>query len=563
MEKDKNKNNELEKFQAYTLAFEDLNQNAQKKLLEEASEKIFSQLREKNKDAEIKNISYSKTKNGEIVFDVETSKDGNNLGFHHEYYSANLEKIMEHNNELDVDIANIKRTDLQSEDEKKQFISEVESSKSRVEMKDFENEKDKNDNVNKNEENENSIQRKNDEIEESAKKLGIDSENLEINENNNDNGIAIDEKSKNLRLDDESVDKNIGKVAEMSADKKVTQHYTAKQLIGGDYKRYIVTKNNGNTQMLGQKEDGTIEKVENVEQVSPHTATIAGPNGKLETKSIQAGFNIKNRENDSGFGLNNDQELTYERAMNADTPIGYEMSEQMDKTKQAGYAQQLFDEINYKSTDMKDLADRKSEELRKEESPIGKTNPDIANGNPHVNEIESIAIPNQSNGIELLEIANKNNVSLEKIEELYGRCRSAGLYDEELILQTINNTLKKERGEELSEDGEQKDEKKEKNDTQSNDIDTGSAYIANDIEPTFEKTIETGIIGAMAINSVEQEKLNQKQVQEEITQNQEINQEEETINEKQEEFDLSDHGDGSPEDNLERTMEPKKDETNF
>jgi hypothetical protein len=281
-------------------------------------------------------------------------------------------------------------------------------------MKAFENEKDKNDNVNKNEENENSIQRKNDEIEESAKKLGIDSKNLEINENKNDNnkGISIDEKSKNLILDEESVEKNIGKVAEMSADKKVTQHYTAKKLIGGDYKRYIVTKNNGNTQMLGQKEDGTIEKVENVEQVSPHTATIAGPNGKLETKSIQAGFNIKNRENDSGFGLNNDQELTYERTMNADTPIGYEISEQMDKTKQAGYAQQLFDEINYKSTDMKDLADRKSEELRKEESPIGKTNPDIANGNPHVDEIESIAIPNQSNGIELLEIANKNNSDL-------------------------------------------------------------------------------------------------------------------------------------------------------
>ena len=80
------------------------------------------------------------------------------------------------------------------------------------------------------------------------------------------------------------------------------------------------------------------------------------------------------------------------------------------------------------------------------------------------------------------------------------------------------------------------------------------------------------MIGAMAINSAEQEQLNKKSEQElsqerlgqkEITQEQETNQEQETVDEEQEEFNLSNHGDGSPEDNIERTIEPKNNNSNL
>lgn len=541
MKKEKIDNQEINKFDAYVLAFEDLNVNAQKELLEEASQKAYVEISKKIPGAEISDISYSKTSNGEVIFDIEvSSKDNQRAEIHHEYFSSSMKKIMEHSNWINSDIADTKRKDLKTNEDKTKFIKDVESSKSRVSISELQ------ENLQSNKD-ESIIDKKNRDIDEEAKSLGIDEKKIEVDKNDKDalqkaeNTIDQDNK---IKATDAELKEKFGEVGEIQSDEKVTQHYTAKQLIGGEYRKYVITKNNGRTEMIGQKDDGTLEKVKNVENVGPHVASIAGADGKLETTKIQSAFNIKNRESDSGFGINNDGKITYERSMNSDRPIGYEMSEDMKNSNKIGYAQNVFDELNNKNTKVRDLADRKAEDLRNEESTFGKTNPSIANGEKHVDNIDTIVSPNDSQEMALLEIANKNNVSLERVESLYEKCRSAGLYDDEIILETIDNTCKKEKGQELSNNEEMKDAKntktEENNKVREDEPSDGSKYVANDIESNVTRTVEASLAGAMAIDTAT-----------------DLVREQQAEMAQTKKFDITDHGDGSPDQDMERSMEPK------
>src|SRR5574344_528319 len=104
------------KTKSYINAFEDLNKDAQIETLVDVSQLIYKDNSSKfmQDGSEVVNVSYSKTRGGEVVFDVEV-RTGEDI--HHEYYSKSLDKIMEHNNVLNANIVAQDRKDLENPEE--------------------------------------------------------------------------------------------------------------------------------------------------------------------------------------------------------------------------------------------------------------------------------------------------------------------------------------------------------------------------------------------------------------------------------------------------------------
>lgn len=339
-----------EKTKSYIEAFEDLTKDAQLETLSDVSQLIYQKNADKYKKdkSEIVNISYSKTENGEVVFDVEI-RTGNET--HHEYYAESLNKIMEHNNILNEDIYVEGRKDLQTAEEKAKFTSEVENSKKRVDA----------------------IEEKNKKIEKVAVTLGVNPKDVEITQAKNDDieksekelDQNIEEPIKNdsIKLDEKQLTNIKRDAVEIDANQQFTSNYAARQTLGGNYKCYLVVRSGLSYQLLGQKEDGTIEKVKGVRVGTARTANVLDSDGKIKTKALSAEFIVGGNNGDIAIGLlsdsNKESSVAYLRGCATDkgNPVGCEISPQMQYSSNGKMAQKILDPKNTSKEEAEEIAE--------------------------------------------------------------------------------------------------------------------------------------------------------------------------------------------------------------
>ncbi len=471
--------------------FEDLESDDQLATLESVAQEIYNREYEKNisngksKNLEINDIAYSRTKNGEIVFDIEI-QDGDDI--HHEYYSKDFEKIMEHINALNMNAVNKNRTDLDTEEKQNEFVNDLDNYENRI---DHDKEVEKN------------LER----TEKVAKELGIDADKLKaveadnsaINKSDEMTEKLIDEKGK-ISLNDEQIKKIYGDTySKINANDKLTIRTTAKDNIGGDYQSYMIVKNNiGAYQLIGRKADGSIEKINNVLQTNPHNSSVVGADGKFITTRVETSFIIKGGNNDVAIGVstmsNGGSKMIYERASNTEYPIGCEVSPAVDySTEKSKKIKTYFDPILTQKEDIERAAEQTSNNLKEEESLTNNNEDNKFKDYPNET-IETKHTSTSNEMTELQELSDKYGVPLDKVIEDDKNLQEAGYIDSSKRAEILANTYEVE------------EKNNEKTDEDKND---------------------------------EEQK------------------------DKKEEHDYGDHGDGSPEDEYERTIGPKNGKANF
>ena len=395
--------------------FKNLEEKKQLELLIEISQKVYKAQMERfsREGLEISNVAYSKTTNGEVVFEVEIS---NGVETFREYYTQDLEIIMAENAALKQNIINEKRVDLEDTEKQEQFKEEIKNSEERVDAKAI-------------------IGEKNKKIDACANELGIDSKEIQITEVNEDTIEKADEEldKNSMKLEDKQIEKIENNSLVLDGDEKITERMTANKTIGGEYSKYLFVRSNGSYTLLGEKTDGTIEKINNVMNLRPHIANVVGADGEFNQTQMETGFMIKGQTYDIGFGIttepNGIPKITYMRGYTNDNPIGYNIK---DKTT---YKQSVNDKIrnifDERITDKSDVKDISEGLDRIDETP--------EEDRLNVNDF------GEDNGIYYDDLAAEYDVSIEDVQKLDEQLLEEGYYNADTRLNIIKETLEEEK----------------------------------------------------------------------------------------------------------------------
>lgn len=268
-------------------AFENMTSKEQKEKLESIMSQINLLHRQEVIAAsyEIVDVSYNTLSNGQVVYDVTLTDPDNRGNFIHEFYSENdnqLSKIeLKSDEELEkYELAGLDTTDIR---DKQNQIKGLPNNPNKVSL--------------------NKLQKQEKELEETAKDLGIPKDDIAMYskvDGNDDLGIDA---SKINGIKSQEIDGN----------SYVSTHYTMNDVIGAQYKSYVIVKNlAGRSSVYGISQDNTLTRIDD-SIVTPTNATsmsLIKTNGDVKNVGVVASFkiNVKGSElnSDQAIGLYND-----------------------------------------------------------------------------------------------------------------------------------------------------------------------------------------------------------------------------------------------------------------
>lgn len=291
-------------------AFENMTSKEQKEKLENIMAQIKLLHRQEVISAayEIVDISYNVLQSGKIVYDITLTDPENNGNFIHEYYGETdnqLSKIeLKSDEELEkYELAGFDTTAIR--DEQKE-IRELPNNPNKISL--------------------NELHEQEKELEETAKDLGISKDEIAMYS-------KIDGNS-DLSLD---ANKVTGiKSQEIDGNSFVSTHYTMNDVVGMQFKSYIIVKNlAGRPSVYGISEDNTLTRIDDniLTPTNASSMSLVKSNGDIKNVGVVASFkvNVKGSElnSDQAIGLYNDNGRVggfYARGnLTADKMIGAEV----------------------------------------------------------------------------------------------------------------------------------------------------------------------------------------------------------------------------------------------
>lgn len=291
-------------------AFESMTSKEQKDKLENIMEQIKLLHKQEVISAtyEIVDVSYNILSNGKVVYDITLTDPENKGNFIHEFYS-------EDNNQLS-------KIELKSNEELEKYeLVGLDTSAIRNEQKEIQDLPN-----NPNKVSLNKLHEQEKELEETAKDLGIQKDDIAMYSKLDGNN--------ELGLDSSKL--NGIKSQEIDGNSFVSTHYTMNDVVGMQFKSYIIVKNlTGRPSVYGISDDNTLTRIDD-NILTPTNATsmsLVKSNGDIKNVGVVASFkvNVKGSElnSDQAFGLYNDNGRVggfYARGnLTADKMIGSEV----------------------------------------------------------------------------------------------------------------------------------------------------------------------------------------------------------------------------------------------
>lgn len=179
--------------------------------------------------------------------------------------------------------------------------------------------------------------------------------------------------------------------SELKGNEKVSSRFTLNQIMGMNYENYKILKNgNGNTFMLGQKDDGTYEFISNDKyEVIPYAKdmSLASGDGSIRDVQVDVGIRIKgtSEESDQCIGIyrdNNKYGTFYSRGYNSDEKmLGADIENKPYIKSQSYAAKEIVDrrdnkDITNEQQKIKDEQEDKKENETKINEIYDEKNPD-------------------------------------------------------------------------------------------------------------------------------------------------------------------------------------------
>lgn len=268
-------------------AFENMTSKEQKEKLESIMSQINLLHRQEVIAAsyEIVDVSYNTLSNGQVVYDVTLTDPDNRGNFIHEFYSENdnqLSKIeLKSDEELEkYELAGLDTTDIRNEQRE---IKNLPNNPNKISL--------------------NKLHEQEKELEETAKDLGISKDDIAM--------YSKVDANDELGIDATKI--NGIKSQEIDGNSYVSTHYTMNDVIGAQYKSYVIVKNlAGRSSVYGISQDNTLTRIDD-SIVTPTNATsmsLIKTNGDVKNVGVVASFkiNVKGSElnSDQAIGLYND-----------------------------------------------------------------------------------------------------------------------------------------------------------------------------------------------------------------------------------------------------------------
>ena len=207
-------------------------------------------------------------------------------------------------------------------------------------------------------------------------------------------------------------------------------------------------QSNNTYSLLGEKEDGTIEKVNNIMNLRPHMANVVRADGEFVPTKMETGFMIRGQNNDVGFGIttapNGIPKITYMRGIGTENPIGYNIKDTTSYKQDVNdRIKNIFDVRSYDKQDIQEISDG-----------IDKLDETPEEDRLNVKDFEDDI------GEYYDDIAAEYNVSYEDVQRIDEELVKEGYYNADTRIEIIKQTLEeeKEEVEELVEEIEEENE---------------------------------------------------------------------------------------------------------
>ena len=268
-------------------AFENMTSKQQKEKLENIMAQINLLHRQEVISAtyEIVDVSYNVLQNGKVVYDVTITDPTNKDNFIHEFYSETDNQLLKIELKSDEELAKYELAGLDTTEirNEQREIQDLPNNPNKISL--------------------NKLHEQEKELQETAKDLGISEDEIAMYskiDGNNDLGV--------------DANKVTGiKSQEIDGNSFVSTHYTMNDVVGMQFKSYIIVKNlTGRSSVYGISKDNTLTRIDD-NILTPTNATsmsLVKSNGDIKNVGVVASFkvNVKGSElnSDQAIGLYND-----------------------------------------------------------------------------------------------------------------------------------------------------------------------------------------------------------------------------------------------------------------
>ena len=275
---------------AKEILFEDMSSEEQYQKLKAIENKVDEINKEKiaNNNYYVIDISFNRLSDGEIVYDVTYNDPSSENSINHEFYRDTHDNILP---------ALIDEKELQN----LQLLGSLDTSL--IEKRQDEIKKIPSNNDNK-KISLTSIEKQKEDLEKTAKAVGIPEEQIES---------MTKIEGQTAFLDYRDLLKNSIASESIDGNEKISTYFTMNKILDLDYQSYRVIKNlNGASFIIGIKEDGSFDIIDNdkLEVVNAKEMSLMRTDGSLKEVGVSIAFKLKDPTSpirrDQSFGLYND-----------------------------------------------------------------------------------------------------------------------------------------------------------------------------------------------------------------------------------------------------------------